>query len=81
MTSQKGGFMETNTLVSKVAFLILVLIGFIFLFRYASALIAWAFTPSGTPHLIDGMLPGVIQLRLMSILSSEHGLLEMLSQF
>ena len=58
MTSQKGGFMETNTLVSKVAFLILVLIGFIFMFRYASGLIAWALTPSGTPHLIDGMLPG-----------------------
>jgi len=58
MANQSGGFMETNTLVSKVAFLILVLIGFIFLFRYTSALIAWAMTPSGTPHLIDGMLPG-----------------------
>lgn len=50
------GFLESNSLVSKFAFLLLVIIGFIFFLRLGISLMAWIFKPNESPHLIDGMV-------------------------
>ena len=57
-TSTSGGakdFFNSNSLVAKVAFLILVLIGFILLLRWGSSILTWALAPSRSPKIIAGM--------------------------
>lgn len=49
-------FLHSNSTVAKVAFLILVLIIFVLLFRLGIVFISWLLLPSGSPHLIDGMI-------------------------
>ena len=49
-------FLESNSLVAKFVFLIVVLILFVILFRLGIALITWLFSPNPSPHLIDGMV-------------------------
>lgn len=50
-----GTFLNANTLVSKVVFLLLVLLLFIFLFRAASMVLGMIFLPSKNPKLVKGM--------------------------
>jgi len=50
-------FLESNSLVAKVAFLILVVIVFVLLLRLGTSLLSWIFTPSGDPTLMKGMKP------------------------
>ncbi len=52
------GFMESNSLVTKVVFLLIVVFIFVILLRLGTNLIAWFLLPSGSPHLIDGMVDG-----------------------
>lgn len=49
-------FLDSNSLVAKVAFLLLVLVGFILLLRLGIGLLAYFMTPSDDPLLIDGMV-------------------------
>jgi len=49
-------FLESNSLVARVAFLLLVLFGFIILLRIGIAILGYFYGPSGTPKLIDGMV-------------------------
>jgi hypothetical protein len=49
-------FLESNSLVAKVAFLLLVLIAFILLLRLGIQIISYFMTPSSDPILIDGMI-------------------------
>lgn len=49
-------FLESNSLVAKFAFLLLVIILFVMILRYGVGLLNWIFTPSGSPHMIDGMI-------------------------
>ena len=49
-------FMESNSLVAKVAFLLLVLFGFIVVLRMGIAILGYFFGPSTNPKLIDGMV-------------------------
>jgi len=51
-------FLESNSLIAKFAFIILVLIGFMFLFRIGMLIIALIFTPTDSPYLIQGMIRG-----------------------
>jgi hypothetical protein len=51
-------FLESNSLVAKVAFLLLVLIVFVIAIKFGSQLLAWLFSYSGSPYLIDGMVDG-----------------------
>lgn len=51
-------FLETNSLIAKFAFIILVLFGFLFLFRIGMILISYILTPSTSPFLISGMIRG-----------------------
>lgn len=49
-------FLESNSIVAKVAFLLLVLIVFILLLRLSIKVISYFMTPSSNPTLIDGMI-------------------------
>jgi len=49
-------FMQSNSLVAKVAFLLLVLFGFIVLLRIGIAILGYFYGPSDNPKLIDGMV-------------------------
>ena len=50
------GFLESNSLVAKFAFLLLVIIGFVIFLRIGVSFLSWLFKPSESPHLIDGMV-------------------------
>lgn len=50
------GFLESNSLVAIVAFLILLLITFIIVLRMGVGFFSWLFSPSRSPHLFDGMI-------------------------
>ena len=49
-------FMQSNSLVAKVAFLLLVLFGFIVLLRIGIAILGYFYGPSENPKLINGMV-------------------------
>jgi hypothetical protein len=53
-------FLSSNSLVAKIVFLILVVIGFVLLIRWGSQLITWFLAPSKNPKLISGMKQGYI---------------------
>jgi hypothetical protein len=55
-------FLESNSLVAKVSFLLLVLFVFIFLLKLGTYLIGYFLGPSGTPHLINGTIDATNQL-------------------
>lgn len=48
-------FLNTNTLVARIAFLILVIILFVVGLRIGTQIISWALTPCGSPILVNGM--------------------------
>ncbi len=51
-------FLESNTIVAKFAFIIIVLIGFMFLFRLGSIILGYFFMPSRSPYLVQGKING-----------------------
>ena len=51
-------FLESNSLVAKAAFLLLVLIVFIIDIRISTQLLAWLFQYNKSPYLISGMVDG-----------------------
>jgi len=51
-------FLSSNTVVAKVAFLILVLIVFMFLVNLGIILIGYFLTPSDDPYIVKGMIDG-----------------------
>jgi len=60
-TSNKGifsssEFLESNSLVAKVAFLLLVVFAFVILLRLGITAITYLYKPSESPHLINGMV-------------------------
>ena len=48
-------FLESNSLVAKIAFLLLAVILFVLLLRLGTTLLGWMFSPSDDPKLVDGM--------------------------
>ena len=60
-------FLESNSLVAKVAFLILVVILFVLLLRLGTSLLTWMFEPSSSPKLVKGMKDA----RIMSIITQD----------
>lgn len=49
-------FLESNSMLAKFAFLILVLILFVMALRLGTSILSWIFTPSPDPILINGMI-------------------------
>jgi hypothetical protein len=55
LVSGTNDFLQSNSLVAKVSFLILVVILFTFLLTLSSRFLAYVFSPTGDPYLFDGM--------------------------
>jgi hypothetical protein len=51
-------FLDSNSLVMKFAFLIVVLVLFLILLRAGVMILGYLMSPSKSPHLIDGMMDG-----------------------
>jgi len=51
-------FLESNTIVAKFAFIIIVLVGFMLLFRLGAIIMSYFFMPSGSPYLVQGKING-----------------------
>jgi hypothetical protein len=49
-------FLESNSLVAKFAFLLLVIFGFIILLRVGISVVSYFLKPNSSPHLMDGMI-------------------------
>lgn len=49
-------FLESNSVVAKFAFLILVLILFVMALRLGTSILSWIFSPSPDPILVNGMV-------------------------
>lgn len=56
----RGGanFLESNSLVAKLAFIILVIFVFVIILKLGTALLQYLFSPSQDPILLDGMIEG-----------------------
>ena len=61
-TSGNTSFLESNSLVAKFAFLLLVIFAFIILLRVGISLISYLLKPSGSPQLINGMVDAKHQI-------------------
>lgn len=51
-------FLQSNSLVAKVAFLLLIVILFVLFLRLGTSLITWAMSPSRSPKLVKGIIQG-----------------------
>ena len=51
-------FLQSNTLIAKFGFIILVLFGFLFLFKIGMVLISSLLSPSESPYLVKGIISG-----------------------
>jgi hypothetical protein len=51
-------FLDSNSYVAKAAFLILVVIVFVYVLRLCIGLIAWWFSPNSSPYLVNGLIDG-----------------------
>lgn len=49
-------FLQSNSLVAKFAFLLLVVFGFVVLLRAGISIVSYLVKPNDSPHLIDGMV-------------------------
>ena len=54
--SSSTDFLNSNSLVAKLAFILLVIFGFLILLRFGMSFVAWIFRGSDSPHLIDGIV-------------------------
>jgi hypothetical protein len=60
MVSGSKDFLESNSWIAKLAFLLMVIIGFVILFRLMISFITWIFSPSGKVVLINGLQNGSV---------------------
>lgn len=58
MVQGSKDFLESNSWVAKIAFLLMVIIGFAILFRLVTLFITWMFSPSGKVVLVNGYING-----------------------
>jgi hypothetical protein len=58
LTSRTSSFWQSNSMVAKVAFLLLVLIVVLVILRLCVGLIAYMLAPSSNPYLVKGLMNG-----------------------
>lgn len=56
MVSGSQDFLQSNSLVAKFAFLLLVIVVFVIAIRAAASLLGWVFSLSKSPYLVNGMV-------------------------
>jgi len=54
--SSNSSFLDSNSLVAKFAFLLIVIFGFIILLKFGISIVSYFMSPSKSPHLINGMV-------------------------
>ena len=57
-------FLESNSIVAKFAFLLLVLLVFVLALRLGTSIMSWIFSPSPNPILINGMIDAKQMMRI-----------------
>lgn len=57
-------FLQSNSLIAKFGFIILVLFGFLFLFKIGMMIISTILSPSTSPYLVKGMISGSESVRV-----------------
>ena len=57
-------FLQSNSLIAKFGFIILVLFGFLFLFRIGMIILSYILTPSDSPYLVKGLISGTESVRI-----------------
>lgn len=65
-------FLESNSLVAKFAFLLVVILVFVLLLRVGIMFLSWALSNTGSPHMIDGMIDAK-QMRVIEVDPNEKG--------
>jgi hypothetical protein len=58
MVNANEGFLESNGIIAKFVFLIMVVILFVLLFKLGIYLISYFIAPTSSPYLVYGMIPG-----------------------
>ena len=58
IASAPGGYVQSNSLVTKFAFILVVLLVFIVVLQMGMGVLAWFLGPNGSPKLFTGMIPG-----------------------
>jgi hypothetical protein len=61
-TNATSSFLESNSLVAKFSFLLLIIFAFVVLFSIGISIITYLFKPSGSPKLINGMIDATQQM-------------------
>jgi hypothetical protein len=56
--SADEGFLQSNGIIAKFVFLIMVVILFVLLFKLGIYLISYFIAPTSSPYIVDGMIPG-----------------------
>ena len=56
MVSGSQDFLQSNSLVAKFAFLLLIIVVFVIAIRAAASLLGWVFSLSKSPYLVNGMV-------------------------
>ena len=57
-------FLESNSIVAKFAFLLLVLLLFVIALRLGTSILSWIFSPSPDPILVNGMIDAKQMMRI-----------------
>jgi hypothetical protein len=57
-------FLQSNSLIAKFGFIILVLFGFLFLFKIGMMIISSILAPTDSPYLVKGMISGNESVRI-----------------
>lgn len=57
-------FLQSNSLIAKFGFIILVLFGFLFLFRIGMMIISSILAPTDSPYLVKGLISGTESVRV-----------------
>jgi hypothetical protein len=60
-TSGNKDFLESNSLIAKFAFILLMLFAFVILLRLGITMLVYLFKPNESPHLFDGMIDATQQ--------------------
>ena len=56
--STQSTFLQSNSIITKFVFLILVVIVFVILFRLGMFLLAWFYSPKKDPYIVRGLIDG-----------------------
>jgi hypothetical protein len=61
-----SSFLESNSLIAKFVFLILVMIGFVLVFRFCVIVMGYFIRPDPNPYIIKGMLDGNVSKTIIT---------------